>query len=110
MTRPQTQSVLEQMHELSSAEDLFSFLLLPYDPAVLNRARLHVMKRMGDYLARVDLSVLDEDGVFLEARRALKQAHADFENSTPRAQKALKIYTQPRGNIVPMDGVRLPLQ
>ncbi|TCM85217.1 nitrogenase-stabilizing/protective protein NifW [Rhodovulum steppense] len=102
--------VLDQMHALSSAEDLFTFLLLPYDQSVLNRARLHVMKRMGDYLSQVELSALDEDGVFLEARRALKRAHADFQTSTPRAQKALKIFNQPRGNVVPMEGLRLSVQ
>jgi nitrogenase-stabilizing/protective protein len=107
MTRPPTQSVLDQMHALSSAEDIFTFLLLPYDQGVLNRARLHVMKRMGDYLARVDLAALDDDSIYLEARRALKQAHADFVDSSPRAQKALKIYTQPRGNIVPIEGLQL---
>lgn len=106
MTPPTQSSVLDQMHALSSAEDIFTFLLLPYDAAVLNRARLHVMKRMGDYLARVDLSDLDDDGVFLQARQALKQAHADFLDSTAREQKALKIYTQPRGNMVPLAGLR----
>ncbi|MBN2907827.1 MAG: nitrogenase-stabilizing/protective protein NifW [Rhodobacteraceae bacterium] len=106
MTCQAPQSVLDQMRALSSAEDIFAFLLLPYDAAVLNRARLHVMKRMGDYLAAVDLDALDEDGIFLAARKALKQAHADFTDSTPRAQKALKIYTQSRGNMVPLAGLR----
>lgn len=106
MTRTAKQGVLEQMRALSSAEEIFTFLLLPYDEAVLNRARLHVMKRMGDYLAKVDLAELDDDGVFLEARKALKRAHADFVDSSPRQQKALKIYTQARGNMVPLAGLR----
>ncbi|MEX5729924.1 nitrogenase-stabilizing/protective protein [Rhodovulum iodosum] len=106
MTSQAPKNVLEQMYALSSAEDIFTFLLLPYDQDVLNRARLHVMKRMGDYLAKVNLDELDDDGVFLEARKALKRAHADFERSTPRQQKALKIYTQSRGNMVPLEGLR----
>lgn len=110
MTRAASPGVLDQMHALSSAEDLFTFLLLPYDRAVLDRARLHVMKRMGDYLAEVDLAALDEDGIFLAARRALKRAHADFLASTPRAEKALKVFTRSRGNMVPVEALRLPVQ
>ncbi|SIO30817.1 nitrogenase-stabilizing/protective protein [Rhodovulum sp. ES.010] len=106
MTRIATPGVLDQMHALSSAEEIFTFLLLPYDQAVLNRARLHIMKRMGDYLAAVDLAALDEDGVFLEARKALKRAYADFVASSPREQKALKLFTQPRGNTVPLAALR----
>ncbi|TCO71204.1 nitrogenase-stabilizing/protective protein NifW [Rhodovulum euryhalinum] len=107
MTCNPDQGVLAQMHALSSAEEIFAFLSVPYDQAVLNRTRLHIMKRMGDYLARVDLSGLDDDGILGEARKALTQAHADFENSTPRAQKALKVFAQPRGNVVPVEGIRL---
>lgn len=109
MTRPDAtpRRVLDQMRTLSSAEDMFAFLRLPHDPAVLNRARLHIMKRMGQYLDTVDLAALDDDAAFLEARKALERAHADFEHSTPRAQKALKIFTQGRGNMVPMEGIRL---
>ncbi|MBL3564486.1 nitrogenase-stabilizing/protective protein NifW [Rhodovulum sulfidophilum] len=111
MTRPAPRpSMLDQLYALSSAEDLFAFLDLPFDQAVLNRARLHVMKRMGQYLDETDLSQLDDDGVRAAAREALQKAHADFEDSTPSAQKALKIYTQPRGNVVPMEGLRLSVK
>lgn len=106
MTSTATPGVLDQLHTMSSAEEMFAFLGLDFEQAVLNRARLHVMKRMGDYLSKVDLHALDEDGVFQEARTALKRAHDDFVDSTPREQKALKIYTQPRGNMVPLAGLK----
>ncbi|MBK1635845.1 nitrogenase-stabilizing/protective protein NifW [Rhodovulum adriaticum] len=106
MTQTVSPGVLDRMRGLSSAEDMFAFLDLTFDPEVLNRARLHIMKRMGDYMSKVDMDALDEDGKFAEARRALKRAHADFVDSSPRQQKALKIYTQSRGNMVPLAGVR----
>ena len=106
MTRAPQPGLLDQMQALSSAEDLFTFLQLPYDQDVLDRARLHVMKRMGAYLAEIDLETLDDEALLLEARKALSQAHDDFRNSTPREQKALKIFTQPRGNMVPLDALR----
>ena len=43
-------TVLEQLSKLSSAEDFFRFLDLPFDPVVLNVARLHILRRMGDNL------------------------------------------------------------
>ena len=45
-------TVLEQLAKLSSAEDYFRFLGVPYDPAVLNVARLHILRRMGDNLRK----------------------------------------------------------
>ncbi|TCP61698.1 nitrogenase-stabilizing/protective protein [Rhodovulum bhavnagarense] len=108
MTNATRPGVLDQMRALSSAEDMFAFLDLDYDPSVLNRARLHVMKRMGDYLAKVDLGALDEEAIRAEAQKALCRAHQDFVNSSPRQQKALKIYARSRGNIVPLEGL-LPI-
>jgi len=107
MTSPATgQSVLDQLQALSSAEDMFACLDLAYDPAVLNRARLHMMKRMGDYLAEVDFAALDEAAAFAAARQALQKAHADFETSTPRDQKALKIYKQQKPNMVQIQTIK----
>jgi len=97
------------MQALSSAEDLFAFLDLPYDQAVLNRARLHVMKRMGDYLADLDLATLDDARLMQEARAALARAHDDFVVSTPRDQKTLKIFAKTPKNIVSIQNIR-PIQ
>ena len=43
-------SALEQLRKLSSAEDFFETLGVSYDPAVLRVARLHILRRMGEYL------------------------------------------------------------
>ena len=47
-------SVLAELEKLSSAEDFFVYLKVDFDPALLRVARLHILKRMGKYLAEKD--------------------------------------------------------
>lgn len=84
--------VIDHISGLSSAEDIFTYLLLPYEQDVVNVSRLHIMKRMGKYLAEADMAGLDEDAVFLEARGALKRAYEDFRASTPIKEKVFKVF------------------
>ncbi|MCA8878570.1 MAG: nitrogenase stabilizing/protective protein NifW [Rhodobacteraceae bacterium] len=92
MTDLEGKSVLDRIAELSSAEDIFTYLLLPYEEAVLNVNRLHIMKRMGQYLRSRDFAGMDDDAIFLEARATLKQAYQDFVDSTPLKEKVFKVF------------------
>lgn len=82
----------EQIDSLSSAEDFFLFFLLPYQEQVLNVNRLHIMKRMGQYLAGADFTEMTDDEVFLECRLVLKRAYMDFVESTPLQEKVFKVF------------------
>ena len=42
--------LIERMRRLSAAEEFFALLAVPYDPQVLQVARLHVLRRMSQYL------------------------------------------------------------
>lgn len=84
--------VLDHIDRLSSAEEIFTYLLLPFEQQVVNVARLHIMKRFGAYLRDADVAGKDEEAVFLEARKALKQAYADFIESTPLKEKVFKVF------------------
>ena len=44
--------LMDRMRGLSAAEEFFAMLQVPYDPAVLQVARLHILRRMGQYLSR----------------------------------------------------------
>ncbi len=52
--------IAKRLKSLSSAEDFFAALGVTYDEAVLRVARLHILKRMGEYLAGDDLEGLPD--------------------------------------------------
>jgi len=104
-------SVLDDIARLSSAEEIFTFLLLPFRQDVLNVARLHIMKAFGQKLRKIDLDTMDADGAFLAAREALKETYEQFESSSPREQGVLAVFsrTAPKGgNFVPFTALRGP--
>ena len=88
----ENEGVLAHINGLSSAEDIFTYLLMPYDEAVLNVSRLHIMKRFGAYLRDADFAGMDEHAVFVEARQLLKNAYGDFIESTPLKEKVFKVF------------------
>jgi nitrogenase-stabilizing/protective protein len=98
-------TVLEQLSRLSSAEEFFQFLNVPYEPAVLNVARLHILKRMGDSV-RGSSPQLDDDALRENFRTHLQQAYRDFVRSTPlneRVFKVLKDAVRPKASrLVPL--------
>ena len=49
-------AILEQLKKASCAEDFFALLGVEYDPKVVNVARLHILRRMGQYLVSEDFS------------------------------------------------------
>ena len=48
-------TILDDLRKLSSAEEFFDVLGVDYDPAVIRVARLHILRRMGEYLRSADL-------------------------------------------------------
>jgi nitrogenase-stabilizing/protective protein len=83
-------TVLEQLSKLSSAEEFFQFLDVPYEPAVLHIARLHILRRMGDYL-RNSSTEMDEETLRANLRMHLAQAYQDFVSSTPLDERVFKV-------------------
>ena len=84
-------SVLSDLEKLHAAEDFFSYLKVDFDPALLRVARLHILKRMGKYLAEKDFSGPNEEAIFASARETLVQAYQDFTNSKPIDQRVFKV-------------------
>lgn len=84
-------TVLDQLRKLSTAEDFFAFLGVPYDPTVLNVARLHILRRMGEYLRRDTLETACDVHARELCRAHLERAYTDFVESSPLEQRVFKV-------------------
>ncbi|MEW6123011.1 MAG: nitrogenase stabilizing/protective protein NifW [Pseudomonadota bacterium] len=83
--------ILEQLKGLSSAEDFFLRLGVPYDRQVLNVARLHILKRMGQYLSAETFPGRSEEEIEAACRETLARAYGDFERSSPLSERVFKV-------------------
>ncbi|MFT4095550.1 MAG: nitrogenase stabilizing/protective protein NifW [Rhodoblastus sp.] len=81
---------IEQLKSLSSAEDFFQALDVPFDPQVLRVARLHILKRMGQIVG-----ALADDAPETEARHACREAliaaYEEFTQKTPIETRLFKV-------------------
>jgi nitrogenase-stabilizing/protective protein len=84
-------TVLEKLSKLSSAEDFFHYLNVDYDPAVLNVARLHILRRMGEYLHNSS-DEADETKARAFFRSHLEKAYLDFVISSPIKERVFKVH------------------
>ena len=101
-------TVLEQLSKLSSAEDFFRFLDLPFEPVVLNVARLHILRRMGDNL-RQAAAEPDEAKARAYFRAHLERAYLDFVGSSPIDERVFKVHKDAiRSSVVPLVQLSCP--
>jgi nitrogenase-stabilizing/protective protein len=83
--------VIEQLNRTSSAEEFFALLGVDYDPKHLNVVRLHILRRMGQYLVSEDLSGMPDDEVTQRCKAVLEQAYEDFLKSSPLDERVFKV-------------------
>jgi nitrogenase-stabilizing/protective protein len=87
--------VLDELKKLSTAEDFFRALGVSYEPRVLDVARLHILKRMGQYLAQeagVDAADRDEATLRERVKQHLQTAYNDFIAHTPIEERVFKVH------------------
>ena len=83
-------TMLEQLSKLSSAEEFFHLLDVPYDPTILNVARLHILRRMGEYLKHAPATAVEEsERAYFRAH--LLRAYEDFAQSSPLDERVFKV-------------------
>lgn len=82
--------ILDRLSKASSAED-FSLLGVDYDPKIVNVARLHILKRMGQYFAKEQFAGAAEPEIRARCKAMLERAYADFVASSPIDQRVFKV-------------------
>lgn len=83
--------VLSTLKGLSSAEEFFVTLDVPFDPTRLGIARLHILKRMGQYLAGRSFDGMDDAAVTAACRTVLAEAYAEFLDKSPVNARLFKV-------------------
>jgi nitrogenase-stabilizing/protective protein len=85
-------SVFDELRKLHSAEDFFESLGVDYDPAVVRVARLHILRRMAEYLSKNDFDGLGDDDVRAACKETLAKSYEDFVSSSPIAERVFKVH------------------
>jgi nitrogenase-stabilizing/protective protein len=97
----------EDLALLSSAEDFFAYFGLDYDPKVLARCRLHILRRFHDKLARVaNLDTLDDASKRVVYCQQLGEAYAEFPSGSP--EYVFPGLRRVKGAFVALSSVHLP--
>jgi len=83
--------ILAQLKIASSAEEFFTILGIDYDPKIVNVARLHILRRMGQYLAGEDFAGATDAVVAERCKAVLERAYDDFVASSPINERVFKV-------------------
>jgi nitrogenase-stabilizing/protective protein len=92
--------IADELRGLSSAEDFFHLLGVEFEPRVLNPARLHIMRRMGESLSRTSVEGLEEQQVRAVFRDALQAAYGAFVTGSPLDQRVFKVHRNARRQLL----------
>ncbi len=92
------ETFIQQLKNLSSAEDFLQYFGVPFEQSVVNVSRLHILKRFFQYIRQEKLqAATDEVGLFTLYREQLVKAYADFVKSTPAQEKVFKVFQDTNG-------------
>ena len=88
-----TLTLEEDLEELVSAEDFLDYFGVPYEPAIVQVNRLHILQRFHDYLAKQAPNLPPEEdaqrGIY---RLWLERAYRDFVASDALTEKVFAVF------------------
>ncbi|MBN1006940.1 nitrogenase-stabilizing/protective protein NifW [Amphritea pacifica] len=100
---------MDDLEELSSAEDFLEYFAIEFDRSVVQVNRLHIMQRFHDYLKDLPDAdqVADIDGYKAAYKELLKQAYEDFVHSDALTEKVFRVFHMkgPQTTFVPLDQI-----
>ena len=108
MSSPNNTTLIAEMKLLDSAEDFLEFFALPYDKAVVNVSRLHILHRFTQYLTqRGGIENLPPASAFSICRELLARAYTDFLTSSGIEQKLFRVFQRAEGRqSIPLASIR----
>ncbi len=104
----ETLALQDALEELSSAEEFLDYFAIPYDAAVVQVNRLHILQRFHDYIEReprpAGVQALTSAGY----RALLERAYQDFVASDALTEKVFKVFHlhEPKTVFVPLSELR----
>lgn len=103
--------LLKHMSTFSAAEEFLDYFQVPYEQAVVNVNRLHILKRFNQYLrATPGTADMDDDTLRGVCKETLSKAYSDFVNSTAAQEKVFKVFQDTDGKQhVTLDSMRSAL-
>lgn len=103
--------LLKHMSTFSAAEEFLDYFQVPYEQAVVNVNRLHILKRFNQYLrATPGTADMDDDTLRGVCEETLSKAYSDFVNSTAAQEKVFKVFQDTDGKQhVTLDSMRSAL-
>jgi len=88
-----TLTLEEAMEELVSAEDFLDYFDVPYEPAIVQVNRLHILQRFHDYLAKQAPNLPPEENLQYGIYRLwLERAYQDFVVSNSITEKVFAVF------------------
>lgn len=101
-------ALIDDMKRLESAEQFLDYFAIPYDTAVVNINRLHILKRFTQYLGKAGgIEGLPPASAFSTCRELLARAYMDFLESSGIEQKVFKVFQTAQGTqTIPLSKIR----
>jgi len=98
---------LDDMQDLSSAEDFLDYFEITFDEKVVQVNRLHILQRFHDYLGKATDIPADEVALRAHYRAYLEMAYLDFVESDALTEKVFKVFHmhQPQETFVSLDSL-----
>lgn len=93
----------DDLAELGSAEDFLNYFGIPFDAAVVQVNRLHILQRFHDYLAKQEAGKTPDYDAY---RQWLARAYTDFIDSSAQTEKVFAVFQKAEGSsFVPLSSL-----
>jgi len=103
-------AMIKQLTQFSAAEEFLDYFGIPYEEAVVNVNRLHILKRFYQYMRQEKgLAALDEVAMFKQYRALLMRAYEDFVHSNAAQEKVFKVFQDAEAKSFGLDKLKSTL-